>query len=115
ITIAKDRRLDVVATTRQEGKRAALEANGADHVIIDDGQVAAKLREVLPEGVDGLLELVGPVAGLDSLQALAGGGRACIAGFLEDVWELDPLLAEAERLSVPMSRFGSSVINVDSY
>ena len=37
ITIAKDRGLTVFATTRQEAKRAALAANGADHVLIDDG------------------------------------------------------------------------------
>ena len=33
ITIAKDRGLEVFATTRQESKRSALEAAGADHVV----------------------------------------------------------------------------------
>jgi NADPH2:quinone reductase len=115
ITIAKERRIDVFATTRQERKRAALRAQGADHVIIDDGAVAAKLRTLLPEGVDGLLELVGPNTAVDSLRAVASGGRACIAGYLEDVWELDAAQAEADRLRVPLARFASSVINVNSY
>ena len=41
ITIAKDRGLEVFATTRQESKRSALEAAGADHVVIDDGEVGS--------------------------------------------------------------------------
>ncbi len=51
--IAKDRGLTVFATTRQEAKRAALAANGADHVLIDDGAVAARVREIAPGGVTG--------------------------------------------------------------
>jgi NADPH:quinone reductase len=115
ITIAKDRGLTVFATTRQEGKRAALEAAGVDHVVIDDGRAAAKVREIAPEGVDALYELVGPVTILDSLKAVATGGRACIAGFLEDDWNVEPARAEAERLGIPLTRFGSGTINVDSY
>ena len=69
IAIARDRRVEVFATTRQERKRAALEAAGADHVIVDDGRVADRVRQIAPEGVDGLLELVGPQACVDSLQA----------------------------------------------
>ena len=72
ITIAKERRIDVFATTRQERKRAALEASGADHVIIDDGRVAEKVRAIAPDGVDGLLELVGP----NELPRLAAGPAA---------------------------------------
>jgi NADPH2:quinone reductase len=115
ITIAKDRGLEVFATTRQEAKRAALEANGVDHVILDDGAVAAKVREIAPGGVGGLLELVGPLTFIDSVNALAAGGRACISGYLEGHWEVDAAAAAAERLGVGLARFGSSVINVDSY
>jgi NADPH:quinone reductase-like Zn-dependent oxidoreductase len=115
ITIAKDRGLTVFATTRQEGKRAALEAAGVDHVVVDEGSAGAKVREIAPEGVDGLLELVGPSSLLDSLTALARGGRACISGFLEGDWNVEPARAEAERLGIPLMRFGSGTINVDSY
>jgi len=115
ITIAKERRIDVFATTRQERKRAALEACGADHVIIDDGNVAAQVRDIAPEGVDGLLELVGPGAAIDSLDAVASTGRACISGYLENVWEVDGAVAHARRLGVRFARYGSSVINVNSY
>ena len=103
------------ATTRQEAKRAALEANGADHVLIDDGAVAAQVREIAPGGVTGLYELVGAAALLDSLQAVGAGGRACVAGYLQDEWDLEPARAEAARLGVPLAVYGSNVINRASY
>jgi NADPH:quinone reductase-like Zn-dependent oxidoreductase len=115
IAIAKERRVEVFATTRQERKRAALEAAGADHVIIDDGRVAAQVRAIAPEGVDGLLELVGPNACVDSLQAVTSTGRACISGYLEDEWDVSVATAEANRLRLPLARYGSDVINVQSY
>jgi NADPH:quinone reductase len=115
ITIAKDQGVTVFATTRQEGKRAALEEAGVDHVVIDDGSAAAEVREIAPDGVDGLFELVGPTTLIDSLKAVRAGGRACISGFLEGDWNVEPARAEADRLGIPLSRFGSGTINVDSY
>jgi len=49
-------------------------------VLIDDGAVAAHVREIAPGGVTGLYELVGAGALMGSLHALADGGRAFIAG-----------------------------------
>lgn len=115
ITIARDRGQTVFATTRQEAKRAALEANGADHVVIDDGGVAAKVREIAPSGVTGLYELVGAAALLDSLHAVGAAGRACVAGYLQDEWDLEPAKAEAARLGVRLAVYGSNVINRASY
>jgi NADPH:quinone reductase len=114
-TIAKDSGVTVFATTRQERKRPALEAAGADHVVIDDGEIGADVYDLASGGVDGLLELVGPTTIRDSLQALAADGRACISGFLELDWNVEPARAEAERLGIFLSSFGSRVINVDSY
>jgi NADPH2:quinone reductase len=102
VTIAKDRGITVFATTRQERKRAALEAAGADHVIVDDGAAGAAVLAIAPDGVDGLLELVGPSALVDSLTAVRAGGRACISGFLEGDWNVDPARAEAERVGIPL-------------
>ena len=73
ITLAKDRGVRVIATTRQEAKRAALEANGADHVIIDDGTIAERVKTIVPGGADALLELIGSKTTLDSLAALRAG------------------------------------------
>ena len=41
ISIAKQLGLIVVATTRNENKIDALHRNGADYVVIDNGQIAA--------------------------------------------------------------------------
>ena len=41
ITLAKERGVRIIATTRAEAKRSAVLADGADHAIIDDGRVAA--------------------------------------------------------------------------
>ncbi len=115
ITIAKGNGLTVLATTRQESKRPALQAAGADHVVIDDGEVGTRVREIAPDGVDGLFELVGPRTIRDSLKAVGSGGRACISGFLERDWNIEPARAEAARLGIPLSRFQSGTINVDSF
>jgi NADPH:quinone reductase-like Zn-dependent oxidoreductase len=105
ITIAKDRGLTVIATTRQESKRPALEAAGADQVVLDDGEVGSRVQ------VDGLFELIGPRTIFDSLKAVRAGGRACISGFLELDWNIEPARAEAERLGIPLSNFQSRVID----
>lgn len=115
ITIARDRGVSVIATTRQQDKRTVLEAAGAEHVVIDDGEAGARVREIAPDGVDGLLELVGPRTIRDSLKAVAAGGSACISGFLELDWNVEPARAEAERLGVRLTGFSSGTINVDGY
>ena len=104
ITIAKDRRLDVFATTRQEHKRAALTAAGADHVIIDDGSAAAKVREIAPEGVDGLLELVGPNTCIDSLKALTRTDARASPAISRTSGRSGAGRAEAARLRVPLAQ-----------
>lgn len=43
--LAKTKGLTVLSTTRNPNKKQALIDNGADHVIIDDGNVSSALRE----------------------------------------------------------------------
>src|SRR3989449_2857781 len=57
--LAKDRGLTVLSTTRRPDRAAVLTAIGVDHVIVDDGEIAPKVREVVPSGVEVALELVG--------------------------------------------------------
>ena len=49
--LAKLRGLTVLSTTRRESNRNLLESVGVDQVLIDDGNVAAAVRAVLPGGV----------------------------------------------------------------
>jgi NADPH:quinone reductase-like Zn-dependent oxidoreductase len=116
IALAKARGVRVVATTRQEAKRAALIAIGVDEVVIDDGRIAARVRTVVPGGADALLELVGPATIADSLEALKEGARACLTGFLANDWDVSRAQADAARSGVPLQRFtSSSEIDAERY
>ena len=87
-SILKHLRAHVIATTRSETKRTALVAAGVDDVVIDSGAIAAQVRELVPEGVDGVLELVGSVASVrDSVEAIRDGGRLCHTGLLAGEWD----------------------------
>jgi NADPH:quinone reductase-like Zn-dependent oxidoreductase len=114
-TIAKDRGVTVFATTRQQAKLGALAANGADHPLLDDGHVPEQVREVAPDGVDALLELVGPTTVRDSLRAVRSGGTACVSGFLEGDWNIGAAEPDAERHEVRLGSFSSAAINRASY
>lgn len=72
--IAKKLGLTVASTTRHAEKEALLRESGADHVFVDDGDIAAKVREVFPRGVDRVLELIGTTTLQDSLKYASLGG-----------------------------------------
>src|SRR3954466_11624439 len=78
--LAKDRGLTVLSTTRQADRVAALEAIGVDHVLLDDGDVAAQARAIVPGGVDAALELVGTNTLPDTLRATAIHGLVRFTG-----------------------------------
>ena len=84
--LAKRRGLTVLATTRSEAKAGALREAGADHVVVDDGAIAARVRELVPGGVDATLELVGTPTLRDSLEATRVHGVVCAAGYLSNEW-----------------------------
>ena len=57
--LAKRLEMTVLSTTRSPGKVEELKKIGADHIVIDDGRIADRVRDILPSGVDTALELVG--------------------------------------------------------
>ncbi len=87
--LAKKQGATVAATTRKPDREAMLKQNGADHVFIDSGEIAGDVREVFPQGVDRVLELVGTTTLLDSLQCAARCGSVCMTGMVGNAWELD--------------------------
>jgi NADPH:quinone reductase len=98
ISISKQLGLIVVATTRNKNKIDALRNNGADYVVIDNGQIASQVRQLFPSdnGVNCVLELIGTVTLLDSIQAAAPKGIVCNTGILGNEWVIknfEPLLA----------------------
>jgi NADPH:quinone reductase len=85
-TLAKDRGLTVLSTTRQPDRVATLEAIGVDHVLVDDGDIATQVRVIVPDGVDAALELVGTNTLPDTLRATAVHGVVCFTGMLSNQW-----------------------------
>lgn len=84
--LAKQRGITVLSTTRNPARAAVLKGVGVDHVIIDDGEIAPAVREILPDGVSGAVELVGAPTLRDTLRATAVHGTVCFTGMLSDEW-----------------------------
>lgn len=60
-----------------------------DHVLIDDGDLAAQVRHLQPTGVDAAVELVGVNTLKDTLRAVRTSGTVCFTGMLSDQWTID--------------------------
>lgn len=86
VTVAKNLGATVIATTRQRDRVAALEGHGVDHVVPDSGRVAEQVREIVPEGVDAALELVGTPTLRDTLLSTRVHGTVCFTGMLSNQW-----------------------------
>lgn len=84
--LAKDHGLTVLSTTRRPERAGALTAIGVDYVVVDDGDIAAKVREIFPAGVNIALELVGTPTLPDTLRATAVHGVVCFTGMLSNEW-----------------------------
>jgi NADPH2:quinone reductase len=76
----------VLATTRRADRLPELAARGVDHPLLDDGSIAAAVRELVPDGVDAVLELIGTTTLPDSLRATRVHGTVCFTGMVSDEW-----------------------------
>ena len=86
--LAKGQGMTVYSTTRREQARDLLESLGVDHVLLDDGAIAGRLRDIVPAGVDGAVELVGANVLKDTLRTVRPGGTVCFTGMLSDQWTI---------------------------
>ncbi|WP_205783269.1 zinc-binding alcohol dehydrogenase family protein [Flagellimonas allohymeniacidonis] len=86
--LAKSDGLTVISTTRNPEKEKVLLENGADHVVIDNGHISSQVREIYPEGVSKVLELVGTQTLKDSLQCITTKGMVCMTGILGSEWTM---------------------------
>ncbi|KIO75752.1 NADPH:quinone reductase [Pedobacter lusitanus] len=110
--LAKHYGLTVISTTRNWDKEQDLKANGADHVLIDDGEVNMRLKNLFPEGVDKVLELIGTATLKDSLKCIRSKGVVCMTGILSGEWtmnEFTPMgdIPSLGRLTVYMGEAGN--------
>ena len=86
--LAKTKELKVISTTRNSTKQQALLDNGADHVIIDKGDVSTLLKKLYPDGVNKVLELIGTRTLKDSLKCIGYKGMVCMTGILGNEWTM---------------------------
>lgn len=89
IALAHRRGATVIATTRDPARATLLSRHGADHVVIDPGEIAEPIRAQFPSGVERVLELVGGTTLLDSLRTAAPQGVVCMTGIVGGAWTLD--------------------------
>lgn len=87
--LAKKKDISVGATTRQADRSEMLRGNGADHVFIDNGEIAPEVRRVFDGGVDRVLELVGTTTLLDSLRSAKRHGVVCMTGIVGNRWAFE--------------------------
>jgi NADPH:quinone reductase-like Zn-dependent oxidoreductase len=86
--LAKRRGMTVLSTTRNPDCLNVLRDVGVDFPLIDDGKVAAQVRERIPDGVDTALELVGTPTLPDTLRATRVHGVVCFTGMLSNQWSI---------------------------
>ncbi|NKG19830.1 zinc-binding dehydrogenase [Paeniglutamicibacter sp. ANT13_2] len=87
--LAKRLGATVLSTTRDPSKVQALKDLGVDHVLLDDGKVANQVRRILPDGVDGAIELVGTPTLPDTLASVRVHGTVCFTGMLSNQWTVE--------------------------
>ena len=116
VNIAHDLGSTVIATTRREERADLLHGLGAEHVVIDDGDIADRVRELIPDGVDRLFDLVGNSVLRDSLRAVRTNGRICQSGFLGGLGPVDGFLPIVDMPSgVQFSFFGSFELGTEAF
>jgi len=112
VSYAKFRNLNVIATTRNPKSVDKLKALGADHVVIDDGNIHEKVRKIFPSGVDNALEIVGAVTVKDTLKAVSAWGEVAVIGLLGGlpVIESFNLMGDLPN-TVKLSFFGAGILD----
>jgi NADPH:quinone reductase-like Zn-dependent oxidoreductase len=113
--LAKRRGATVLSTTRRADRADALRAIGVDHVLVDDGHIAAAVRRIVPNGVDGALELVGAPTLRDTLRACRPGGTTCFTGMLSNKWIVEQFYPiEFIPTGVRLTAYGGGAGNLPS-
>jgi NADPH:quinone reductase len=82
VNIAAHAGARIIATTRNATRATMLEALGAKEVLLESPELAKRVRERHPQGIDAVLDIVGNTTVLDSLAMLRRGGQVCLVGFL---------------------------------
>lgn len=116
VNIAAQAGARVIATSRNPARSSSLETLGAKHFMLEGADLPKRVREIHPEGVDSVLELVGNSTVLGSLGMVRRNGRVCEAGWLGG---LAPIAAFNPLLQLPsgvhFSLFGSFMFGTQEF
>jgi NADPH2:quinone reductase len=82
VAYAKAHGARVIATTRSAAHAERLTAIGADAVVVDNGEIAAEVRRLAPQGVDAALEVVGAATLKDTVKTMKPFGTVVAIGLL---------------------------------
>jgi NADPH:quinone reductase-like Zn-dependent oxidoreductase len=84
--IAKNHGAKVTSTSRNPAHEALLKSSGADEMLVDDGNLAAKVGGAK---FDKVLEMIGVTTLKDSLRCASEGGIVCMTGIVGNKWSFD--------------------------
>lgn len=116
---AKSKGLTVIATTRNKANIHRLKSFGADYVVIDNGIISEKVKEIYPQGVDKALEIVGGTTVKDTILAIKPYGEITVIGLLGGSLTIENLhmmaeLGDGVKLSFSKSgHLGTELIPLD--
>lgn len=115
VIYAKTRGLTVIATTRNPNSADKLKTMGADHVVIDDGNIHEKVKAIVPEGVNNAIEIVGAATLKDTLKAVRAWGQVVVVGLLSGppVLESFNLMGDLPS-TVKLSFFSSGLLGSEA-
>lgn len=116
VNIAAEAGARVIATTRNPDRLDTLKGVGAREAFLEGPNLSPRIRELFPQGVDAVLELVGNSTLLDSLTVVRVDGRVCLAGFLgggAPIAAFNPLTDMPS--GVHLSFFGSFTFGLPEY
>ncbi|MDX3530073.1 zinc-binding dehydrogenase [Streptomyces sp. ID05-39B] len=111
-TIAKDLGATVISTTRSAGRAGELRAAGVDHPLVDNGSLADQVRELIPDGVDAALELVGCSVLADTLNAVRRHGTVCFTGALAGQWSIPDFTPFMIPFGVRLTSYGGQAADL---
>ncbi len=75
-------KVSVISSSRSESNVGLLKKLGCKDVLIEDYNLGKQIRGKYPQGIDGVMDIVGNTTLLDSLTMVKKGSSVCLAGFL---------------------------------
>jgi NADPH:quinone reductase-like Zn-dependent oxidoreductase len=115
INIAKQEGVTALTSTRNENKVTLLTKLGATRVLIENGNLSEVVRAYSPDGIDGVLDLIGNSTLFDSLRMARKGGRVCVAGFLGSIEPVSYNWLTDMPFGVDMNAFASLLFGTKDF